>query len=100
MGKQYCGSFAASVRMRGARLLFREGFRKSVQMAIMPGTISGERIDYGHHERNPRRASERLPKTRRPTWTKRSAPATLQSPDRMGPGWRDDSSSRLREALS
>src|SRR5262249_27974693 len=35
-------------------------------MAIMPGTISGERIDYGHHERNPRRTSQRLPKTRRP----------------------------------
>src|SRR5262252_1488642 len=31
-------------------------------MAIMPGTISGERIDYGHHERNPRLTSERLPK--------------------------------------
>jgi hypothetical protein len=37
----------------------------------MPGTISGERIDYGYQERNPRRASERLPKTRRPAWTKR-----------------------------
>jgi hypothetical protein len=32
-------------------------------------------------------------------WTKRSTPATLQSPHRTGPGWRDDSSSKLREAL-
>src|SRR5262245_53748479 len=48
-------------------------------MAIMPGTISGKRNHYGYHERNPRRTSERLPKTRRPAWTKRSAPAIIKN---------------------